>query len=167
MTRVWRKRLKKTGLVLTIMMLGLWVFSVMFAASYAPPSNQWHLGMGNGRIGFLDSPLISPGWSCESQYAYVKSTAMQSKWIDFAYSCLGYDLPRKDGAGDPFVPVWLLVAAVGFPTAILRWRDRRPKAGCCTVCKYDLTGNISGTCPECGTAVDRCERGTMPPRDGV
>ncbi|MCH8243527.1 MAG: hypothetical protein IH897_13095 [Planctomycetes bacterium] len=57
-----------------------------------------------------------------------------------------------------FVPVWLLVVAVGFPTAILWWRDRRLKAGFCKVCKYDLTGNVSGTCPECGTAVGRASK---------
>ncbi len=156
MTRpVWRKRVKVIGLMLCLMMLGLWVFSVMFAASYAPASNQWHIDVGNGRIGFSATPLISPGWYCESQYAYVKSTAMQRTWIDFAFLCLGYGLPSKDGAGDPYTPIWLLVAAVGFPTAILWWRDRRPKAGFCKVCKYDLTGNVSGRCPECGKAVDR------------
>ncbi|MCH7725448.1 MAG: hypothetical protein IH991_03040 [Planctomycetes bacterium] len=51
-------------------------------------------------------------------------------------------------------PIWLLVVAVGFPTAFLWWRDRRPKAGFCKVCKYDLTCNVSGTCPECGTAIE-------------
>ena len=33
-----------------------------------------------------------------------------------------------------------------------RWR-RRYK-GLCLKCGYDLTGNVSGTCPECGTAVE-------------
>lgn len=31
-----------------------------------------------------------------------------------------------------------------------RRRDRRLGAGLCPVCGYDLTGNVSGTCPECG-----------------
>jgi hypothetical protein len=30
---------------------------------------------------------------------------------------------------------------------------RRLRRGCCPACGYDLTGNTSGTCPECGTAV--------------
>lgn len=30
---------------------------------------------------------------------------------------------------------------------------RRRRQGKCLRCGYDLTGNISGTCPECGTAV--------------
>lgn len=30
-----------------------------------------------------------------------------------------------------------------------------PPAGYCGKCGYDLTGNISGVCPECGTPVDK------------
>ena len=32
---------------------------------------------------------------------------------------------------------------------------RRPPAGGCRACGYDLTGNVSGTCPECGAAVQK------------
>jgi hypothetical protein len=46
----------------------------------------------------------------------------------------------------------------------LRWKWRaigyyekqdRLRRGLCVNCGYDLTGNLSGTCPECGTAVPR------------
>jgi len=42
-----------------------------------------------------------------------------------------------------------------YPTAafirgpVLRWRRRR--RGLCLKCGYDLTGNVSGVCPECGS----------------
>lgn len=29
-----------------------------------------------------------------------------------------------------------------------------PRAGCCQHCGYNLTGNVSGVCPECGQKVD-------------
>lgn len=33
----------------------------------------------------------------------------------------------------------------------VRWR-RLEDANLCVACGYDLTGNVSGRCPECGTA---------------
>jgi hypothetical protein len=32
-------------------------------------------------------------------------------------------------------------------------RARRSRAGLCRTCRYDLTGNASGVCPECGTSL--------------
>lgn len=31
------------------------------------------------------------------------------------------------------------------------WETPRPPDHCCQHCGYDLTGNVSGVCPECGT----------------
>lgn len=52
---------------------------------------------------------------------------------------------------------WLIVslaALVGWES-MARWRNRRqlhfPR---CANCGYNLTGNISGACPECGTNVE-------------
>jgi hypothetical protein len=42
---------------------------------------------------------------------------------------------------------WIVVAAAG---AIFRHRVRLDH---CPHCGYNLTGNISGTCPECGTSI--------------
>lgn len=35
---------------------------------------------------------------------------------------------------------------------------RRIPPGHCRACSYDLTGNTSGTCPECGTAIEPIRR---------
>ena len=49
------------------------------------------------------------------------------------------------------VPIWMLLV----PSAWLSWffyrRSRRNRLiGHCPNCEYDLTGNTSGVCPECG-----------------
>jgi hypothetical protein len=56
---------------------------------------------------------------------------------------------------DVRVPYLVLAAASLVPAAVtvpLFLRRRRPasRAGRCTACDYDLTGNVSGVCPECG-----------------
>ena len=151
MTRsVWRKRAKIIGLVLSILMLGVWVFSVMFVASYVSPRSQWGIAIADGQINFSRyiSITTSSGVSVGPSYAW---ETPQMSWTEVASSWLGFNLPGKYSPGRFHIPIWLLVVAVGFPTAVLWWRDRRPKAGSCMACKYDLTGNVSGTCPECGT----------------
>jgi hypothetical protein len=46
--------------------------------------------------------------------------------------------------------LWLL--ALVWPVVLLTARRPRPAAGCYR-CHYDLRGNTSGVCPECGTPV--------------
>ena len=40
---------------------------------------------------------------------------------------------------------------------IARWLPDRPTPGFCSRCRYDLTGNVSGVCPECGTPMPKDE----------
>ncbi len=65
------------------------------------------------------------------------------------------------------IPVSLLTDTVTLPIDVyclassneicaaspLAQKHPRPKAGFCQVCSYNLTGNLSGTCPVCGTAI--------------
>ena len=58
--------------------------------------------------------------------------------------------------GQVVVPLWIPLLLVAVPTGVLWWRDRRRiPPGHCRQCGYNLTGNISGVCPECGTAVSK------------
>ena len=50
------------------------------------------------------------------------------------------------------VPLWLPLLLVAIPTTILWYLDfRRFPPGHCPSCNYNLTGNTSGICAECGT----------------
>ena len=52
------------------------------------------------------------------------------------------------------MPFWCLLVLTAIPTALLWDRDRRKPPGNCQQCGYDLAGNESGVCPECGTKID-------------
>ena len=53
------------------------------------------------------------------------------------------------------LPLWLPLVLLALPTALLFWLDRRKlRPGSC-VCAYDLTGNVSGVCPECGRCCEQ------------
>jgi hypothetical protein len=65
------------------------------------------------------------------------------------------------------VPHWLIalltavVPALWLRIAYQRARVRQQmRHGHCLTCGYDLTGNVSGRCPECGTAVPLAPRAT-------
>jgi hypothetical protein len=64
------------------------------------------------------------------------------------------------------VPLWIPILLSG---TALGWCGRRlwqrPANGHCHACGYDLTGNVSGVCPECGTPVP--PPASAPPGNGV
>ncbi|GJM24122.1 MAG: hypothetical protein DHS20C16_05370 [Phycisphaerae bacterium] len=58
----------------------------------------------------------------------------------------------KKGSGYTKIPFWILFVPSILITIWL-WRTSRILPGKCWNCRYDLTGNVSGTCPECGTPI--------------
>lgn len=60
---------------------------------------------------------------------------------------LSFDSPRFT-----YLPFWPAILPVAACWGLLTWIDRkRLLPGLCDHCGYDLSGNISGRCPECGT----------------
>jgi hypothetical protein len=59
--------------------------------------------------------------------------------------------------GGMYVDVFTLACvAVILVTGVVlaRWLPNRVRPGYCRKCEYNLTGNTSGVCPECGTKVE-------------
>jgi hypothetical protein len=56
-----------------------------------------------------------------------------------------------------------LASGTLFPRVALRL-TRLPPSGHCRQCNYDLTGNTSGACPECGKEVEAEQQESRPPR---
>ena len=56
----------------------------------------------------------------------------------------------SDGSGEVGVPVWAIGAVASVAGTVACFPRRRSKAHQCPACGYDLTGNVSGVCPECG-----------------
>jgi predicted amidophosphoribosyltransferase len=72
--------------------------------------------------------------------------------------CWAYESVQQFGTYYVQLPLWpvAFVAGAACLWLILRW----PKApyGRCAQCGYDLTGIMSGVCPECGTSVAHEEK---------
>ena len=62
------------------------------------------------------------------------------------------------------LPLWIPLVITAVPVAIMIARARRQHqrkvTGCCLRCGYNLTGNISGVCPECGEPISGARLGS-------
>jgi hypothetical protein len=114
---------------------------------------------------------ISASYSWNSRIpAPAKAYQQFERWACFSYARSG-QVYLSDASGTHwveqravYVPCWvvvLLFAAWPAPVlgrSALRARRERMRArlkGHCVKCGYDLAGNISGICPECGTPLAR------------
>ena len=139
-----RRILKWTGLTATLLIVGLWAFSLWWAGSFigerfalicrggclnifrsqgriGPIPHGWHIRPLAGRNSFgLELPTMIEGWQ--------------------AYAII--------------LPLWLPLLVFAIPTAWLFYRDRkRIPPSHCQKCGYNLTWNTSGRCPECGDPI--------------
>ena len=131
-----RRIAKWTGVVVCVVLAGVWVASLRSVIGYQFGSKMVCVLQGDFRIYFGSA---SPTFRNLGFYYSFDQNAWSSVLPSFG----------------PFIiiPVWFSLIATALPTAYLFYRDRRPPRGHCQKCGYNLQGNVSGTCPECGNEV--------------
>ena len=134
-----RRVMKWAGLVSCILLVVAWAASVFRPFGYSGPNVAWVSGNG----------VIFVNWrTIDFRLNFLE------RWVSFGPDdSLGFKRPRIYGMKKFTIPYWCILLPIAIPTYILWRRDRRKPEGCCQECGYDLTGNESGTCPECGTEV--------------
>ena len=158
-----RRVLKWMGLALCILTTAAWALSVRWCVGLyvGKGENATLLWYGNGRLAYNRWEWVPLQWAHRtSDWVFDDASNRRGTELQQARneqpgplssSALGLGLPHCWRAGG-FLPLWVLLAAFGVPTLFLWWRDRRYPKGHCQDCGYDLTGNVSGICPECGKA---------------
>ena len=141
-----RRRLTRAGLMLSSLLGLAWLLAGCCTCVYA--WLQVEIGCYDGCFFYRHcSPSLSAhGWRAEIH---------QPRWLMRPQECeLDFDGSTMSGhIYSCDLPLWIPFVMVAVPSAWLWWRGRRRfAAGCCQHCGYDLTGNASGICPECGTA---------------
>ena len=151
-----RRMLKWAGVAISLLFVVAWSASLRWQCEYGRASqyHHWSLILANGRCGgsvaIFDDPQISgSGW-------VVRQAPRRVDWLPwFASVDHGSRFPSPPWRGHAILlPLWMPFLIVAIPTAYLWWIGRRRvPPGRCQRCGYDLTGNISGTCPECGKKI--------------
>ena len=129
-----RRIFKRSGLAVCVPLTVTWLLSMFVGFTF--PLGGVRVGLGYGT--FVFDSLTHPGgfeWSGLSQLHTLL-------WLPDGFWA------RNSGRVE-FFPLWIPLAVVAVPTVIAWRRDRGPKPGHCR-CGYDLTGNVSGMCSECG-----------------
>jgi len=98
-------------------------------------------GVSIGGGGFMYQSHLPKGWP-QYYFSMIQSDASPS----FSFWALTFASPKGMALQ---MPTWMLIWITGLPTLALYLASRRPLPGHCR-CGYNLTGNTSGICPECG-----------------
>ncbi len=142
-----RRVAKWGGLTLSLLILLTWGASLVFAWEY------WRLSPSHLITLDLDRGVLVTCW-----YDADVPTSESSFAVRYEFSRPSWRLRFEQGI-NRFVyiglPLWIPFLLAALPTAFLFWRDRRTPPGHCQECGYDLTGNTSGVCSECGERINR------------
>ncbi len=144
MKRTTKRRLGLAGLVVAVMMLLVFFASSMFeiGLEYFQNSRNVELVCVEILRGML--------------YVHIEDGGRSGDW---AFHVLGTHSPQglfwwpkyeqRIHTHQLFVPLWIPTLLIAIPSFLLWRRNRKLPEGHCN-CGYNLTGNMSGVCPECG-----------------
>jgi 4-amino-4-deoxy-L-arabinose transferase-like glycosyltransferase len=150
-----RRVLKWVAAAMCALILAAWALSVQYAFTNAPDGRPQTvrvlISQGEILIGW-QRPFVRQDYADIDDFivpALGKSSRVGWPWPAFYTDVSGGTTYRS-----LVIPLWFMFL-LAFPAAAsLWWLDRhRVRPGHCWKCGYDLTGNVSGQCPECGTAV--------------
>jgi hypothetical protein len=102
------------------------------------------------RLAFTGDARIRNRWSLQRVcYHWLPSCTSRDEDDGYHHPSLIYRRTKELS-----LPFWMPITLIAAPTLWSFWRAReRNKRGRCRKCLYDLTGNVSGICPECGTPI--------------
>ncbi|MFH1746135.1 MAG: hypothetical protein ABIG44_03720 [Planctomycetota bacterium] len=137
-----RRLLKWVGTALCGLCVLAWAVGLLRPLHYVAGTHSYALGWGSIRIlaHRTHVPEDARGWGLQEP-----DDNRPHVWLTV--------INHKVSVG-VVVPLWMPFVTLAAPTAFLWWRDRRRiPPGHCRKCGYNLTGNVSGVCPECGVGI--------------
>ncbi len=148
-----RRVVKWAGLAICLLMI--LVFGAAEFRSFGYKGDTWFVASWRGSLatGWCSQ---WPGWSAGEGWF------INTPWPDHLDIFIAPLVKPVSTGGNIFlVPHGLLLPVVALATAFVWWRDRPPPKGHCQSCGYELTGNVSGVCPECGDQIPERTRRRM------
>ncbi len=150
MRRSTNQRRRIAGLPLAILFVGMFILSTRFCFELEcteetdTPSSfiykvKLFVGHGVSSVYIKDDAWHIKGpWKLLTNVSTYDVSVIRS-WPEFSL---------VDDYYSASLPLWIPPCLIALPSLALWWRNRRNNGHC--DCGYNLTGNVSGVCPECG-----------------
>jgi len=123
----------------------LFIVSLRFDFGYAGSTALGGLSSGAAVVGVVYGTPRRKGWICNTNLGW-----------EYRRKLIWLPSLRSDSGGTVLVvPFWIPFVVGVVVWALSARRFRTGLIGHCRKCVYDLTGNVSGVCPECGQKVQR------------
>jgi len=140
--------LLRCGQLTTALLLIIWLASgKLHVGRWSASGTSLFVGHGGLLLNYLP-PGRNP-FTRTSGFVVEWCTAWDLVWVP----SFSFESTLPVSRGRMVLPLWILLLTVAIPTGLLRWHGGRSPKGHCQKCGYDLTGNVSGVCPECGTSL--------------
>ena len=157
-----RRPLFLGSLILAALTAALWALS--YAAHLVGTAEPWSCGLRHGRFKLM--------YFGETAYDPKAPRIQKFDWVGLWWEHLPNTTLMNPDTGEVklvriiqvLIPLWMPLALFSvWPLAVLILRGPllrryRRSHGLCTRCGYNLTGNVSLKCPECGSDVASLER---------
>lgn len=148
--RVWIRRLAILGIAGSLTVTAASILSFAgFNPAYVGGTKM--LVLLGGCVWIEDAPTNAPtGFRMVD--TFVTNSGFVAQLRDW------FDLPWRFKSGPISIPLGLPTAILATVSVTAFWTTRRRMSTRhCKHCGYDLTGNVSGVCPECGAAISEAE----------
>jgi len=150
--RAWRWWCRWLGVTACILIAALWVVSGWWNFGWQTTINGWItpvLRLSCGQI-WIDWP--QPNAIIAGHEGFFVSPPYQAFAMNWRLWPTYADSGWTRSITIPLVLPLLAILLVSWRLGVIE--ERRGCSGRCMQCGYDLTGNVTGLCPECGTATN-------------
>ena len=147
-SRTWRV-LKRVGTVVSLTIASVWLGSAFIFVRVPLSSSQAMAFRGGGCLLLTGRSEVGGPMTFTVRVETGYGFGLHGRWTGSATWQAGGTTTYR------WYPLWPALPVVVIPT-ILFWlvdRYRRIPVGHCQSCGYNLTGNVSGRCPECGETI--------------
>ncbi len=134
-----RRSVKWVGVAACAFLLCVWIGTLWSAFGYQAKTVAVDLSVGCFEVSVFPKGTPTQGWFAAWQ-------PYEAYWLPR----LIHGRFKTSRTTHLFVPLWIPLLLVGTATILAFRHDRRFAPGHCQTCGYDLRGEFSTGCPECG-----------------